>query len=148
MKVILLKDVKGQGKKDQVINVKDGYANNFLIKNGLAIPATDDNKKKLDSTLKKRETEEQTLIDELTKVKEKLEKEKLVFKASTGASDKMFGSITPKQILKTLTDLGYKIDKNSIKIDNSITTLGHHQVKLELHKKVIATITIEVTKEK
>ena len=79
-------------------------------------------------------------------LKKQLEKEKFIFKVKTGARDKVFGQISVKQIKQELNSKGYNIDKNKIKIDYPITTLGFHNVNIELHKKVIATIKIEVRK--
>lgn len=80
-------------------------------------------------------------------VKKKLEKEKIVFQTKVGEQDRMFGTISTKQIKKELNDLGYNIDKQAIKMDHPITSLGIHDVDIELHKKVIATIKIKVIKK-
>lgn len=147
MKVIFIKDVKGQGKKNEIKEVKDGYAQNFLIKNGYALPATDSNFGKIQKQVVENALEESLLIKDIKLIKEKLEKEKIIFKVKTGNQDKMFGKISTKQIKKELNDKGYQLDKTSIKLDNDITTLGIHNVAIELHKKVIATIKINVVKE-
>lgn len=147
MKVIFIKDVKGQGKKNEIKEVKDGYAQNFLIKNGYAIPATNSNFGKVQKQVTETALEENLLIKELKLVKEKLEKENLVFKVRTGEQDRMFGKISTKQIKKELNDRGYQLEKTNIKLDSDITSLGIHNVIIELHKKVIATIKINVVKE-
>ena len=147
MKVILLKDVKGKGKKDAIINVSDGYANNFLIKNGLAVMYTDTSKKILDKEIKKREDDEQALIASLTKIKDKLKDKKIEFKVKTGKEDRVFGTISSKQISDKLSEMGYKIDKKNIFIDGNIDSLGIHKVKVELHKKVYFYINISLVKE-
>lgn len=147
MKVIFLKDVKGQGKKNEVKEVSDGYASNFLIKKGLAIKATDNNINKVSKQVSEQKLEETLLIKEMEDVKKKLEKEKIVFQTKVGEQDRMFGTISTKQIKKELNDLGYNIDKQAIKMDHPITSLGIHDVDIELHKKVIATIKIKVTKK-
>lgn len=144
MKVILLKDVKKQGKKDDIIDVSDGYAQNYLIKLGLAVPCNDTNKKKLDRDLRNREIEEEEFIKECEKIKKTLKNVIIKFKAKTGNNGKMFGSISSKQIETELKKLGYNIDKKQIECDHVIDTLGHHIVKINLHKKVIAEVTIEV----
>ncbi len=146
MKVILLKDVKGQGKKDEIINVSDGYANNYLIKNGLAVPETKRSKEVLDKALLDRHLEEEALVSELTDVMKKLKKEKIEFVVKTGKEDKVFGMISTKQISDKLKQLGYNIDKKSIKLNHPLDTLGVHEITIELHKRVIFPFQIILKK--
>ena len=93
MKVILLKDVKKQGKKDQIIEVSDGYAQNFLIKNGLAVKYTPASKNILDNQISKRNADEEALIEKCKEIKAKIEKKELIFNAKTGKNGKIFGII-------------------------------------------------------
>jgi len=145
MKVILLADVKKQGKKDEIIEVSDGYAQNYLIKNGLAIKFTEGSKKYLDRELADRESKEQTVIEESQIIKERLEKEELVFSVKTGKAGKLFGSISSKQICEEIDNrYGIKIDKKLIIINQPIDVLGAHVVNINLHKKVIAKVRILV----
>ncbi len=144
MKVILLTDVKKQGKKDQVIDVADGYANNFLIAKGLAVPYNTQNKNKLERDLKKREDDEEALIAECEELKKKLAKVTLNFKAKTGKDGRMFGSISSKQIADELKKIGYDIDKKKIVSDHAIDSLGTHVVDINLHKKVVAKINVHI----
>lgn len=147
MKVIFIKDVKGQGKKDEIKEVKDGYAMNYLIKNKYAVPYTETSNKRLNDEIKERKIQEEKDIEEANKIKEKLKKEKISFKVKTGKEDRVFGSISSKQIKDELDKLGYKIDKKKIILDTPISSLGHHFVKIELHKKVIAELEIILNKE-
>lgn len=147
MKVIFIKDVKGQGKKNEIKEVKDGYAKNFLIKNGYAVQATNNNAAKVQKQVSEQALEENLLVKDLEVIKTKLEKEKMIFKVQTGKNEMMFGKISTKQIKEKLNELGYKIDKKMIKLDHDIMSLGIHNVIIELHKKVIATIKISVVKE-
>ena len=147
MKVIFIKDVKGQGKKDEIKEVKDGYAMNYLIKNKYAVPYTETSNKRLNDEIKERKIQEEKDIEESNKIKEKLKKEKISFKVKTGKEDRVFGSISSKQIKDELDKLGYKIDKKKIILDTPISSLGHHFVKIELHKKVIAELEIVLNKE-
>lgn len=146
MKVILLKDVKSQGKKDDIINVSDGYANNYLIKNGLAVALSKTSKSVLDKEISIRDAEEQKRIDEFNKVKEKLADKEIVFKVKTGKEDKVFGTVSSKQISDKLLEMGYKIDKKCIKIDGQIGCLGVTKVEIELHKKVKFKVNICLVK--
>ena len=147
MKVIFLKDVKGQGKKNEIKEVKDGFAQNFLIKKGLAVKATENAINKVSRKVTEDALEESLLIKELEDIKKKLEKENIEFKVQTGQQDKVFGSISTKQIKKYLNDLGYKIEKQNIKLDHQLDTLGIHNIDIELHKKVIANIKVKLSKK-
>ena len=147
MKVIFIKDVKGQGKKDEIKEVKDGYAMNYLIKNKYAVPYTETSNKRLNDEIKERKIQEEKNIEACNIIKEKLKKEKISFRVKTGKEDRVFGSISSKQIKDELDKLGYKIDKKKIILDTPISSLGHHFVKIELHKKVIAELEIVLNKE-
>ena len=146
MKVILLQDVKKQGKKDQIIDVSDGYAKNFLIKNGLAVQATETSKKKLKQELDIRKQAEDATIEESKKLAEELSKMELIIKVKTGEKDKVFGTVSSKQICEELKKKNINIDKKKIKLDYPIDTLGTHTVKLELHKKVEGEIKVTLKK--
>lgn len=146
MKVILLQDVKKQGKKDQIINVSDGYAQNFLIKNGLAVPATDTSKKRLEKELDIRKQEEDANIAKCREIAETLKKMELVIKVKTGEQDKVFGTVSSKQINEELKKKGIDIDKKKILIDSPLDSLGTHNVKIQLHKKVEGEIKVTLKK--
>ena len=145
MKIILLKDVKKQGKKGDIIEVADGYGN-FLIKSKEAVLATSGGVDRLNKEKAQAKKDEENLIKECTKIKNKLEKEKIQFKVKTGVQDKVFGSVSAKQIETELKNKKYDIDKKQIKINDSLSTLGFHNVDIELHKKVVATIKVELIK--
>ena len=147
MKVILLKDVKGQGKKDAIIEVSDGYANNFLIKNKLAVPYSKKSKEVLDSELEIRRLTEEKNIQEYSKLAQNIQKQNFVFNVKSGKDGKIFGNISTKQIHEELKRLGFNIDKKCIHLNNPIDTLGVHKIEIELHKKVKFYINIQV-KEK
>ena len=144
MEVIFIKDLKNQGKKGQIKKVKDGYAENFLIKNGYAVLKNKENLAKLNHENAKKEKEENK--KEALTLKEKLAKETLTFTVKTGAGDKVFGSISVKQIKDELTKKGYKIEKSMINLDSAISSLGFHNVEINLFQDVIATIKVHVIK--
>lgn len=142
MKVIFIKDLKKQGKVDEIKEVSDGYATNFLIKNGYAVKYTKGSNERLQDDIKARNDKEAEDIKEATKLKDKLAKENLLYSVKTGKDGKVFGNISTKQIHEKLIELGYKIDKKSIKLDESLNTLGTYNVKIMLHKKVIANLKV------
>ena len=144
MKVILTQDVKKLGKKDDIVNVSDGYAQNYIIKNGLGVKYTEGSKTRLEKEIDVRNKNEEALIAECEKIKEQLEKQKIVFKVKTGKEGNIFGTISTKQIADELNKKGFNIDKKKIKSDITIDSLGVHNVEVELHKKVIVTLKIEV----
>ena len=145
MKIILLSDVKKQGKKGEIIEVKEGYGN-FLIKNKQAVLATTTGVNRLNEEKKNKALEEEKLIKECENIKTKLEKITLTFKVKTGAADKVFGSVSAKQIEEELQKQKYNINKKQIKINNSLSSLGYHNVDIELHKKVTATLKVQLVK--
>ena len=144
MKVIFIKDLKKQGKKDEIKEVSDGYATNFLIKNGYAVKYTKTSNERLYDDIKERELKEAKDIEEANKIKDKLAKENIVFNVKVGKDGKVFGNISTKQISEKLTNLGYNIDKKKIILDTTLNTLGTHNVKIILHKKVEATLRVTI----
>ncbi len=146
MKVIFTKDVKGQGKAGDIKEVKDGYAQNFLIKNGYAVAYTKRSKEILDINNKNKADKEAEEIKKCEKIKKELKDKVLTFKVKTGKQDQVFGSISTKQISFELEKLGFKIDKKKIVLNKPISSLGFHEVNVNLHKKVQAIVTIELVK--
>ncbi len=143
MKVILLEDVKKVGKKDEIVEVSQGYGNNFLIKNNKAVEADEKNLENLKTKL---ENKNQAYIADVKKaeeVKSKLEKEKFEFHLNSGKNGNVFGKISTKQIAKKLQESGYDIDRKNV-LSEGVNHLGEEKVKVKLHKEVIATINIEV----
>lgn len=146
MQIILTEDVKGKGKKGTVIKVKDGYGMNYLVKNGLGVPANEENMHKLKLDNNKKEREENLKIEEAKKTKDQIEKLTLTFKVNTGKNDQVFGTVSSKQIAQELIKKGITVDKKKIMIDHTISSLGFHDIKIELHKTVIANLKIELKK--
>lgn len=147
MKVIFLKDVKGQGKKGEIKDVSEGYAQNFLMPRGLVRPATDGNVKTLENQtaaeLKRKEKEK----EEAQALGKKLEEMTVTLKAKAGEGGRLFGAITSKQVAEALEKAGVKIDKRKIEMHDPIRTLGVTQVPVKLHPEVKATFKVQVTEE-
>ena len=146
MKVIFIKDLKKQGKKGEIKEVKDGYAQNYLIKNGYAIKVTEKNIE----TYEKEKAQEKKVFDEkqeeAIKIKDQIEKTTLLFKVKTGEQDRVFGSISAKQIKDELHKKGFKIEKRQIELTGSLSSLGYHNVKINLFKEVTATLKVQLVK--
>ncbi len=147
MKVIFIKNLKGQGKVNEIKEVSDGYAMNYLISNGYAVKYTEGSATRLN-----REISEKAKLDEVErqralKVQDKLMRLNVCFKADCGKEGKMFGSISVKQVHEELKRLGFDIDKKKILIDNPINTLGYHTVKIVLHKKVVCELKVNVIRK-
>lgn len=145
MKVIFLKDVKGKGKKGEVKNVADGYAHNFLIKQGLAQEASQANISTLDAQKKKEEKLAAEELAEAKKLKEVVDKITVELIAKAGEGGRLFGSITTKQIAEELQKKhGIKMDKRKMELADAIRTLGHTKVPVKLYHDVTATLTVHV----
>lgn len=147
MKVIFIKDMKGQGKKGQVKEVSEGYAQNFLLPRGIVRPATEGNMKTLDNQKALEERLKQEEKAEAEALAKKLEAEVTELKAKAGEGGRLFGAITSKQIAEALSKKGLKIDKRKIELDDPIRTLGVTQVIVKVHPEVKATLKVQVTEE-
>lgn len=146
MKVIFTKDLRGQGKKGDIKEVKDGYAKNFLIKNNYAVQLTESSLSKYNRECEEQRQNDAKSREEATKMKEKLEKIELDFTVKTGKDDRVFGSISPKQIKDELENKGYNVDKKQIEFDHTISSLGYHDVKINLYKDIFAKIKVKLQK--
>ncbi len=145
MKVILLNDVKTLGKKDAILEVSEGYANNFLIKKGLAIPADNANMNILKSKQKQEERRKQDELEEAKSQAEILKKYEYKILTKAGAAGKTFGSITNAEIaneIEKVTKL--KIDKRKIVLKETIKMLGIYEITVKLHPEVSVNIKIEI----
>jgi len=145
MKVIFLKDVKGKGKKGEVKNVADGYAHNFLIKNGFAVEANAANLSTLKAQQKKEEKLAAEELAEAKRLKEVLDKVTVELSAKAGEGGRLFGSITTKQIAEALgKQHGIKVDKRKMELPDAIRALGHTKIPVKLHHDVTATLDVHV----
>lgn len=144
MKVLLLQDVKGQGKKGEIIDVSDGYANNFLLKKNLGKVATADTVNSVNihnKAVEKQKQDEKNRAVELAKTMKGLE---VKITATRGANGKMFGSITAKEIAEQLVKMGYNIDKRQIVLKEPIKVSGRYPVNVKVYAEVATTINVEV----
>jgi len=147
MRVILLKEIKNVGKKDEIKEVNDGYARNFLFPKGLAVQYTKGSAEVLDKQIEDRKEHERISIDNAKESAKKLENITLNFKLKVGEGSKTFGSITSKHIKEKLEELKIDVDRKKIILKNNIDTLGSHKVRIELYKGVFGTITVSVEAE-
>ncbi|MGE7666361.1 50S ribosomal protein L9 [Ureibacillus composti] len=147
MKVVFLKDVKGKGKKGETKNVADGYAQNFLIKNGYAVEATKQALSQLDGQKKLEEKNAAAELQQAKDLKEQLEQLTVEIKAKSGEGGRLFGSISTKQIVEALQKAhGIKIDKRKMESEG-IRSLGYSNVPVKLHHEVKATLKVHVVEE-
>ncbi len=146
MKVVLLKDVKGSGKAGDIIEAKDGFAQNFLIKKGLAKPADaqalNENKQQKEAQAFHR----QETLKANKELREKLDGTKVVIKVKTGANGKFFGSITNKEVADKLFELGFNVDKKKIILSN-VKTAGVYPTTVKISPEESAKISVEIVAE-
>ncbi|TVX89794.1 50S ribosomal protein L9 [Paenibacillus agilis] len=147
MKVILLQDVKGQGKKGQVKEVSEGYALNFLIPRGLGRPATDGNLKTLEQQQKSEDKRKEQEKLDAEALAAKLGEMTVVIKTKAGEGGRLFGAITSKQIAEAMQKMNVKIDKRKIELAEPIRSLGYSNVTVKLHPEVRGTLKVHVTEE-
>ena len=144
MKVILIKDVKGSGKAGDIIEAKDGYAQNFLIKRGFAKPA--DTQALTENRLQK-EAQAFHKAEQLKankELREKLDGKEVTIQVKSGASGKFFGSVTNKEIADKLAEMGFEIDKKKIIISGNIKTAGSYPVTIKISPEETAKITANI----
>lgn len=146
MEVIFIKDLKKQAKKGEIKKVKDGYAQNFLIKNGYAVAKNKENLLKLQQEQAMKAKEDELAKNKASMLKTNLDKLILEFKVKTGEQDKVFGSISVKQIKDALEKQNYKIDKSQIELVSPIASLGFHNVNIRLYPGITATIKAHIIK--
>lgn len=148
MKVILTQDVKGQGKKGQVVDVSDGYARNFLLAKGLATEATKSNLNDLKGKQESAEYKIKTDTDEAKKIAEQMKALVVNLKAKAGDNGKLFGSITSKDVADALTAQHHiKLDKKKFVLPDGIKTLGVTEVTVKLYTGISGTLKVNVEKQ-
>lgn len=153
MKIILLADVKGVGKKGITVDAKDGFAKNFLIPRGLAVISTDSNQKILAKNNAEEDARQQALKKEAEELAKRLEHINVEFKAKVGSDGRMFGAISPKQIEEGLkAQWNIIIDKRKFIDKYPANALGYTRLKIELYKgsagEVVGTVNVHISEEK
>lgn len=148
MQVILLKDFENLGSKNDLVEVKSGYARNYLIPKKIVVVANDTNKKIRLENIKQANTKLQKVKDNALSIAKAIGAGNLVIQMRASENGKIFGSVTPIQIADKLKIKGFHIDRKIIKIPEGITTLGKYEILLHLHKEVIHPIQLEVVEEK
>ncbi|MGQ5708573.1 50S ribosomal protein L9 [Lactobacillus sp. PSON] len=150
MKVIFTQDVRGRGKRGEVKNVPDGYAQNYLIKRGLAKPATKGNMNTLERVAANEKAAYEAEKAEAERIKAILDKDETVvnFKSKAGADARLFGSISGKKIVEGLEEqYGIKLDKRKLNLPEPIKALGYTNVSVKLFKGVEGTIRVHITEQ-
>jgi len=148
MEIILKQEIATLGSKDDIVTVKNGYARNYLIPQGMAVYATESAKKMLAENIKQRAHKEAKVKAEAEVLAKKLEGLKLTIGAKTSTKGKIFGSVNTIQIAEALTAQGYDIDRKSIVIkEDLIKEVGTYTAKIKLHREVSVEVTLDVVSE-
>jgi large subunit ribosomal protein L9 len=147
MEVILKQDIENLGYENDMVKVKNGYARNYLIPKGMALLATETNKKVLAEVQKQKSFKEEKLRSEAETTAKLLDKVELKIGAKAGTSGKIFGSVNSIQIAESLKEKGYEIDRKRIDVDDSIKELGSYTATVKLYKDIKAEVKFEVVAE-
>ena len=145
MKVILLQDIKGVGKKDEIINASDGYARNFLFPKKMAVPADEGNMARLQSKKDSQEYKKELERKDAKEVKCKIENIVLEIKVKAGENGKIFRRITIKQISEELKNrYSIQVDKKKIILKETIKTLGRFNIEIKLYEDIVANLVLQI----
>jgi large subunit ribosomal protein L9 len=148
MDIILKQDMPNLGHKDDIVNVKDGYARNYLIPKGYAINATAKNRKVHEEILRQRAHKEAQLKEAAMQMAEELKKVSLTIGAKTSTKGKIFGSVNTIQIAEALMEKGFDVDRKNISLkDDLIKEVGSYSATVKLHKEVLVDIPFEIVSE-
>ncbi|MBO4692135.1 MAG: 50S ribosomal protein L9 [Bacteroidales bacterium] len=149
MEVILIQDVRKLGHKNDIVNVRDGYANNFLFPQGLAILATPSAKKQLAENIKQRAHKEEKLMADAKAVAEKLSAVSVTIPTKVSQTGKIYGSVNNIQVAEALAAQGYEIDRRKIEIKDAdkVTEIGNYEAVIDLYRGVEAKVKVIVVDE-
>lgn len=147
MRVLLQADVKGTGRKGQILEVKEGYARNFLLPRGLAVPATDSEVRRVrdrqEAEVRRKAREEEAAREEARKV----QGARVVLRRRTGDGEHLFGSVTAAEVAEALRAAGHPVDRKAVALSEPLRRLGSHAVRIRLHPRVSAEITVVIEPE-
>jgi large subunit ribosomal protein L9 len=146
MEIILRRDIDRLGNSGDRVNVKEGYARNYLIPRGLAYEMTPSNQKMLLEEQKQSQIQEKRVFRHASDIKEAIEKTSLTVKVLVGQDDKIFGSVTSQVIAELLAEKGIEVDRRKIQIEEPIKSLGVYDVPVKLHTDVEAKVKVWVVK--
>lgn len=146
-KVLLLNPVNHLGGEGDAVSVKAGYARNFLLPKGWAIPVNRANRKQIESLQKAREIRELKELEQAQSIAKRLKQVSLAIAVKTGEEGKLFGSVTASDVYNRLKEEGVELDKTQIRLPHPIKTLGKHAFKVKLHKDVVFEMSLEVVSE-
>jgi len=147
MRVILMRDVLHTGKRGEIIDVKPGYARNFLIPQGMALEDTSGNRSYFEQQKKKIDARHARERDEALGVAEQIDGLQLTIAKLVGESETLYGSVTATEVADLLEEKGITVDRRRIDLEGGIKTLGEHPVRIELHPEVIAEVMVNVVVE-
>ncbi|HOC46916.1 MAG: 50S ribosomal protein L9 [Syntrophorhabdaceae bacterium] len=148
MKVILIEDVQGAGKKGDTVTVRDGYGRNFLVPRGLAIPATQGNVARFENIIRSVSKKKERDIQTAEELKARLQEVTLAIRKKAGEDGRLFGSVTNKDIAEAVkASTGVEIDKKLVRLEEPIKVTGEHTVVIHLQPEINAEVKIEVEKE-
>jgi large subunit ribosomal protein L9 len=147
MEIVLIKDYDQLGKAMDVLTVKDGYARNFLIPSGIAVPATEGNKKRVAEAKRLNEGREEKKQVEARQLAKKIEQVPCTIPVKVGEEDKIFGSVTAQEIADFLKKEGFDVEKRDVDLSEPIKQLGVYTVKITLYKGISANLKVWVVKE-
>ena len=147
MKVILLSDIRQRGKRGEVVDVKPGYARNFLLPQGMALVATPGNMKFFEQQKKKIDAKHDQQRDAAAAIAAQLAGLTVTIGKRVGETQTLYGSVTAAEVAEALKAKGVEVDRRRLDLEGGIKTLGDHQVRIELHPEVIAEVTVTVVAE-
>ena len=145
MKVILMSDLRARGRRGQVVDVKPGFARNFLLPQGLALVATEGNLKRFEQEKKKINARNDAARDAAAEIAAKVQAVKIELPKRAQENGALYGSVTPGEIVSALAANGIEIDRRQVDLAGGIKSVGEHLVRVDLHAEVVAELTVTVT---